>query len=137
MGLLAGHRLGVLATIQPDGRPHLSNIIYAFDPVQRLIRVSLTDGRVKTRNLRGDPRATLHVNTTDGWAWAAAEGTAELTPPATDPADATVDELVDLYRSISGEHPDWDDYRRAMAAEHRLVLRLQITRLYGQPPAAG
>ncbi|BCJ63969.1 PPOX class F420-dependent oxidoreductase [Polymorphospora rubra] len=134
LSVVGGHRLGVLATIQPDGRPHLSNIIYAFDPARRLVRVSLTDGRVKTRNLRRDPRATLHVNTAEGWVWAAAEGVAELTPVAADPADATVGELVDLYRSIEGEHPDWDDYRRAMVADRRLVLRLRVDRLYGQPP---
>lgn len=49
---------------------------------------------------------------------------------------ATVEELVALYRSLAGEHPDWDQYRRVMVAERRLVLRLRIDRLYGIPPCS-
>ncbi|MGC4790781.1 PPOX class F420-dependent oxidoreductase [Micromonospora sp. DT178] len=134
--LIAGHRLGVLATLKRDGRPQLSTVIYAFDSTSALIRVSVTDGRAKTANLRRDPRASFHVGSDDGWAYAVAEGRAELTPVAADPDDATVTELVDLYRAIQGEHPDWADYRRAMVAEGRLVLRLHVERLYGLPPRA-
>ncbi|KAB1139233.1 PPOX class F420-dependent oxidoreductase [Micromonospora sp. AMSO12t] len=134
--LIAGHRLGVLATLKRDGRPQLSTVIYAFDSGAALIRVSVTDGRAKTANLRRDPRASFHVASDDGWAYAVAEGRAELTPVAADPQDATVTELVDLYRAIQGEHPDWADYRRAMVAEGRLVLRLHVERLYGLPPRA-
>ena len=79
-----------------------------------------------------DPRAALHVTSADFWTWVVAEGTAELTPPAADPQDATVEELVGYYRSVSGEHPDWDDYRRAMVAERRLVVRLPVEHTYGQ-----
>jgi hypothetical protein len=60
-----------------------------------------------------------------------AEGVAELTPVAKDPNDATVDELVDVYRSISGEHPDWDEFRTAMVDERRLVVRIPVDRVYG------
>ncbi|MEU2664557.1 PPOX class F420-dependent oxidoreductase [Micromonospora sp. NPDC007220] len=134
--LIAGHRLGVLATLKRDGRPQLSTVIYAFDSGAALIRVSVTDGRAKTANLRRDPRASFHVASDDGWAYAVAEGRAELTPVAADPQDATVAELVDLYRAIQGEQPDWADYRRAMVAEGRLVLRLHVERLYGLPPRA-
>ncbi|MCX4389885.1 PPOX class F420-dependent oxidoreductase [Micromonospora peucetia] len=134
--LIAGHRLGVLATLRRDGRPQLSTVIYASDSEAALIRVSVTDGRAKTANLRRDPRASFHVSSADGWAYAVAEARAELTPTATDPDDATVAELVDLYRAIQGEHPDWADYRRAMVAERRLVLRLHVERLYGAPPRA-
>jgi len=125
-----GH-LGVLATIASDGRPHLSNVIYAYDPATRIIRVSVTQGRIKTRNLLRDPRATMHVSAGGGWSWAAAEGTAELSPVAADPNDDTVDELVALYRTIQGEHPDWDDYRQAMVTDQRLVVRLRVERAYG------
>ncbi|MCZ7418709.1 MULTISPECIES: PPOX class F420-dependent oxidoreductase [unclassified Micromonospora] len=132
--LIAGRSLGVLATIRRDGRPQLSNVVYAYDRTNGLIRVSVTDGRAKTANLRRDPRASFHVASDDGWSYAVAEVRAELTPVAAEPGDDTVAELVDLYRAVQGEHPDWDDYRRAMVAERRLVLRLRVERLYGIPP---
>ncbi|WP_233513824.1 PPOX class F420-dependent oxidoreductase [Micromonospora craterilacus] len=132
--LIASRSLGVLATIKRDGRPQLSNVVYAFDRERGLIRVSVTDTRAKTANLRRDPRASFHVSSDDGWAYAVAEARAELTPVAVEPGDPTVEELVGLYRSLRGEHPDWDDYRRAMVAEQRLVLRLHVERLYGAPP---
>jgi PPOX class probable F420-dependent enzyme len=132
--LVAGRSMGVLATIKRDGRPQLSTVIYSFDRDAGLIRVSVTDGRAKTANLRRDPRASFHVGSDDGWAYAVVEGRAELTAPATESGDATVEELVGLYRSLRGEHPDWDDYRRAMVAEQRLVLRLHVERIYGMPP---
>ena len=132
--LIASRALGVLATIKRDGRPQLSNVVYSFDREHGLIRVSVTDDRAKTVNLRRDPRASFHVSSDEGWAYAVAEARAELTPVAAEPDDATVEELVGLYRSVQGEHPDWDDYRRAMVAERRLVLRLHVERLYGAPP---
>ncbi|NGM13618.1 PPOX class F420-dependent oxidoreductase [Verrucosispora sp. WMMA2044] len=132
--LVASRSLGVLATIRRDGRPQLSNVVYAYDRPNGLIRVSVTDGRAKTANLRRDPRASFHVSSDDGWSYAVAEVRAELTPVAAEPGDDTVAELVDLYRAVRGEHPDWDDYRRAMVAEGRLVLRLRVERLYGIPP---
>ncbi|MFB4314320.1 PPOX class F420-dependent oxidoreductase [Actinomadura sp. 21ATH] len=133
--LLGERDLGVLATLKKDGRPQLSNINYHFDEAARLVRVSITDDRAKARNLRRDPRASLHVSSPDGWSWAVAEGTAEVTAPPADPHDAAVEELIDVYRAIRGEHPDWDDYRRAMVADRRVVVRLSVERVYGQPPA--
>jgi PPOX class probable F420-dependent enzyme len=94
--------------------------------------VSLTETRAKTKNLRRDPRAGYHATTADRWSYVVAEGTAELTPVAADPHDATVEELITLYRHVQGEHPDWDDYRRAMVEDQRLVLRLHVERVYGQ-----
>ncbi|GAA2459023.1 PPOX class F420-dependent oxidoreductase [Actinomadura vinacea] len=132
--LVAERELGVLATLKRDGRPQLSNIIYHFDPARRLVRISITDDRAKARNLSRDPRASLHVSAPDGWSWAVAEGDAELSAVAADPHDDAVAELIDLYRAIRGEHPDWDDYRRAMVAERRRVVRLHVGRFYGQPP---
>ncbi|MFF5181459.1 PPOX class F420-dependent oxidoreductase [Micromonospora sp. NPDC000316] len=134
--LIANRSMGVLATIKRDGRPQLSTVVYSFDREAGLIRVSVTDGRAKTANLRRDPRASFHVGSEDGWAYAVAEGRAELTAVSADLDDATVEELVGLYRSLRGEHPDWDDYRRAMVAEQRLVLRLHVERVYGVPPRA-
>lgn len=126
----ARHRLGILVTLHPDGRPQTSNIVYAVDGYR--VRVSLTDGRVKTRSLRGDPRALLHVSTPDGSSWAALEGSAELSPVTTEPGDEAARALRDLYTTISGqEHPDWDDYDRAMIQERRVVLTLTVTHGYG------
>src|SRR5438046_1333981 len=105
-------RQGVLTTIRRDGRPQISNIIYAVDG-NGTVRISVTTGRAKTKNLQRDPRASLYVCGDNFWAYAVLEGDAQLAPPAADPGDATVDELVALYRSLAGEHPDWDDYRRA------------------------
>ncbi|MFC4909960.1 PPOX class F420-dependent oxidoreductase [Actinomadura gamaensis] len=131
--LLAQRKLGVLVTIKKDGRPQLSNINYHYDAERDLIRISVTDGRAKTRNLRRDPRASLHVSSSDGWSWTVAEGTAELSDVAAGEHDAAVEELVDLYRAVQGEHPDWDDYRRAMVRDHRLVVRIPVDRVYGRP----
>ena len=129
---MAGRRWGVLATIKRDGRPQMSNVGYAFDAAGPLIRVSVTVDRAKTRNLVTDPRVSLHVTSPDFWSWVVVEGSAQLTPPAVAPDDATVDELVEYYRSISGEHPDWAEYRAAMVAERRLVVRLRPEHAYGQ-----
>ncbi len=134
LAFVAEHRWGVLATVKRDGRPQLSNVGYAYDPDAGLIRVSVTDDRAKTRNLRADPRVTLHVASKDFWTWVAVEGTAELTPVAADPHDATVEELITYYRGISGEHPDWDEYRAAMVADRRLVVRFRPEHAYGQLP---
>jgi PPOX class probable F420-dependent enzyme len=134
LAFVAGQRWGVLATIKSDGRPQLSNVGYFFDPESQLVRVSVTADRAKTRNLERDPRVTLHVASKDFWTWVAVEGTAELTPVAADPNDATVDELVAYYRGINGEHPDWVEYRAAMVTDRRLVVRFRPEHTYGQLP---
>ncbi|WP_333761774.1 PPOX class F420-dependent oxidoreductase [Streptomyces sp. IBSBF 2390] len=130
--LSEGHG-GVLVTLKRDGRPQLSNVSHAYDPDERTIRISVTDDRAKTRNLRRDPRASYHVTSADRWAYTVAEGTAELTPVAGDPHDETVEELIRLYREVLGEHPDWDEYRAAMVRDRRLVVRLRVERVYGAP----
>ena len=134
---VADQRRGVLATLKRDGRPQLSNITYTYDGAGDggLLRISVTADRAKTRNLLADPRASVHVTSADFWSWVVVEGDADLTPPAADPDDATVDELVAYYRSLSGEHPDWAGYRQAMVAERRLLIRLRPTHAYGQLPS--
>jgi PPOX class probable F420-dependent enzyme len=128
--LLVERDLGVLATIKRDGRPQLSSINFHYDAASATVRISVTDGRAKVVNARRDPRVSLHVASADGWNWVVAEGIADLSPIAADRHDATVEELITLYRDIRGEHPDWDDYRRAMVDDKRLVLRLRIERTY-------
>ena len=71
------------------------------------------------------------VTTPDLRAYAVGQGIAQLTPPAADPTDATVEALVDLYRTLAGEHPDWDEYRAAMVADHRVLLTLPLEHIYG------
>jgi PPOX class probable F420-dependent enzyme len=134
LAVVAEHHRGVLAVIKTDGRPHLSNVGYFYDPDADLVRISVTDARVKTRYLRADPRVTLHVASRDFWTWVAVEGTADLTPVAADPHDATVEELITYYRGTAGEHPDWDQFRAAMVAERRLAVRFRPESTYGQIP---
>lgn len=127
--LLADHSKGTLVTLKRDGRPQLSNVVYASDG--DTIRVSVTDDRAKTANLRRDPRASMHVTTDDFWSYVVAEGTATLSPAASSPDDATVEALVALYRDVSGEHDDWDEFRRAMVEDRRVLLTVRVEHLYG------
>ncbi len=124
---------GVLATVKADGRPQLSNVMFVVGG-DGIIRVSVTATRAKTANMRRDPRVSLHVTSADFWSYAVIEADAELTPVASGPDDATADELVEYYRALQGEHPDWQEYRAAMVAEERLVARLTPTRSYGSLP---
>jgi PPOX class probable F420-dependent enzyme len=131
--ILTGSNLGTLATIRRDGRPQLSNVNYHFDVERSLIRVSLTDGRAKVANLRRDNRASLLVNAASGWHFAVADATVELSAVSASRDDATVEELIEVYRLIRGEeHPDWDDYRRAMVEDRRLVGRFLVSHMYGK-----
>ena len=132
LAFVAEHHAGVLATLKRDGRPQLSNLFYAYDRDADLVRISVTADRAKTRNVEADPRVTLHVTSPDFWSWVAVDATAELTPVAADPYDATVDELVAYYRATIGEHENWDEYRAAMVADRRLVLRFTPEHTYGQ-----
>jgi PPOX class probable F420-dependent enzyme len=132
LALVADRHFGVLATHKRDGRAQLSNVAHGYDGVSRTLRISVTDGRAKTANLRRDPRASYHVTSDDFWSYTVVEGMAELTPVAAHPHDATVDELVALFRAVQGEHPDWDEFRTAMVDERRLVIRIPVEHVYGQ-----
>ena len=121
---------GVLTTIKRDGRPQLSNVTYVVSDDGK-IRVSVTDSRAKTKNLRRDPRASLHVAQSDFWAYAVVECDVELMPVAADPHDATTDALVEYYRSVMGEHGDWEEYRQTMVDDGRLLLLLTPVHAYG------
>lgn len=134
LAVIADNSIGVLATVKRDGRPQLSNVKYYFDARSLVVQVSIAEPRAKTRNLRRDPRASILVSADDGWSYAVAEGTAELTPAASAPDDDTVEALMTLYRNIAGEHPDWDDYRQAMVTDRRVLLTLPISHVYGMPP---
>jgi len=119
--LRANHR-AVLATTRGDGSPQLSPVAVSVDD-DGLLVVSTRETAVKTRNLRRDPRAWVCAFSDRFFGpWVQVAGTAEIVslPDA-------MEGLVSYYRSISGEHPDWDDYRRAMRAEQRVLLRITPT----------
>ena len=122
---------GVLVTLKRDGRPQMSNVAFSFEQATQVIRISVTNNRAKTNNLRRDPRASFYVTNDDMSGYLVAEGEAELSTVAEDPDDDTVNELVSIYRAVSGEHPDWSEFRTAMVNEERLVIRLPISRTYG------
>jgi PPOX class probable F420-dependent enzyme len=130
--LIVESRLGVLATIKANGLPQLSPVTPYYDRDAGVIYVSMTEGRAKTTNLRRDPRAALEVTSSDGWAWATAEGSVTLTGPGTDPQGAEVEALVDYYRAAAGEHPDWDEYRAVMVSDRRVLMTLTVERVYGE-----
>jgi PPOX class probable F420-dependent enzyme len=120
----------VLTTLRRDGRPQLSNVVHLVDG-DGVIKISTTADRAKAANLRRRPWAAVKVDGRSFWSYAVLEGDAELSDVAEEPGDAAVEELIEVYRGISGEHPDWDDYRRAMIADRRLVIRLRPTYAYG------
>ncbi len=123
------HHQGVLATVRSNGLPQMSNVVYST--IDGAVWVSITDGRAKTANLRRDPRAVLHVTTSDFGAYIVMECDIELTEVARDPDDATIAQLRRLYRNISGEHPDWDEYDQAMIFDGRLILKMYPVHAYG------
>jgi PPOX class probable F420-dependent enzyme len=122
---------GVLTTLRRDGRPQLSNILYLPGPGP-VARISVTDHRAKTANLRRDPRASLHVTSDDFWSYVVLDGAVALSPVAASTDDPVVEELVEMYRLAQGEHPDWDEFRQAMVAQGRIVATLTATHAYGQ-----
>jgi PPOX class probable F420-dependent enzyme len=122
---------GVLTTLHKDGRPHLSNVLYASAD-DGSFWISVTEHRVKTRNMRRDPRVCLHVTDESFWQYVVLDGEARLGPVARDVGDEGADALVEYYRRASGEHPDWDEYRRVMVAEGRLIAVISATKAYGQ-----
>ena len=127
----AARQQGVLVTLQRNGRPQISNILYVLSG-EGCFQISVTDTRAKTRNLRRDSRVSLYVPGDTFWEWVVIEGSAELTAVAASPGDATVEELIAYYRQLAGEHPDWEDYRRAMVADKRMIIRVRPERAYGQ-----
>ncbi|WP_433118230.1 PPOX class F420-dependent oxidoreductase [Micromonospora sp. CA-246542] len=114
------HRV-VLMTTRADGRPQSSPVSAGIDGEGRLV-VSTYPERAKVTNIRRDPRVSACV-LSDDWngPWVQIDGTAEVLdlPEALEP-------LVEYFRSISGEHPDWDDYRAAMVRQGKSLIRVTI-----------
>ncbi|MGQ0716470.1 MAG: PPOX class F420-dependent oxidoreductase [Pseudonocardiales bacterium] len=121
--VVAEQHHAVLATLRRDGTPQMSPVSATVDGQGRVV-VSTRQGAFKVRNLRRDPRAWLCV-LPDGFyggRWVHIGGRARIVelPEAMEP-------LVDYYRSISGEHPDWEDYRMAMQRDQRVLLQVELT----------
>jgi PPOX class probable F420-dependent enzyme len=116
------HR-AILATLRSDGRPQLSPVAVGIDAEGRAL-VSSRETAFKVKNLRRDPRASLCV-VSENWygPWIQAEGAATVVS-----LPEAMDLLVDYYRRLAGEHPDWDDYRAAMERERRVMIRIDIER---------
>jgi PPOX class probable F420-dependent enzyme len=120
---LRAHHRAVLATSRSDGMPQLSPVTCAVDDEGRVL-VSTRETAVKTKNLRHRPRASLCVFTDTFFGeWVQVEGNAEVIS-----LPGAMDLLVGYYRRVSGEHPDWDDYRAAMIRDRRVIVRITITR---------
>ena len=116
------HRMVVMTT-RRDGRPQASPVTGGVDEQGRIV-VSTYPDRVKARNARRDPRVSVLVLSDEyDDAWVQVDGTAEVI----DPPDS-VEPLVDYYRCISGEHPDWDEYRQAMRDQGKSLIRITIER---------
>ncbi len=127
---MRAHHLAVLATCRRDGRPQLSPVTAGVDDEGR-VEISTRETSMKVKNLRRDPRLSLCLlNRGFFGEWGQVEGTAEIVE-----RPAALALLVDYYRRISGEHPDWDDYRAAMEREQRVLVRFEIER--AGPTVAG
>jgi PPOX class probable F420-dependent enzyme len=129
--LLASHRQGILATVNPDGRPQLSNILYLWDAEQEVARITTTAARVKARNLQRDPRCSLHISGEHFWSYAVAEGEAELSAVAESPGDRATQELLPLHTALVGEPEDEERFYGMLIDERRLVIRFRFSRLHG------
>jgi PPOX class probable F420-dependent enzyme len=113
----------VLATRRRDGSPQLSPVLAVVDAQSRVV-ISTRETAIKTVNLRRNPHASVCVMSERFFGeWHTVDGSVEIVslPEAMEP-------LVDYYRRSVGEHPDWDDYRRAMERERRVLLRLTVER---------
>jgi PPOX class probable F420-dependent enzyme len=116
------HR-AVMSTFRRDGRPALSPLLVTLDDQDRVI-VSTREPAMKVKHLRRDPRVSVAVMN-DGFfgEWVHVEGIADIVE-----LPEAMETLVEYYRSISGEHPDWDDYRAAMQRDRRVIIRFSIER---------
>ncbi|MFI6940861.1 pyridoxamine 5'-phosphate oxidase family protein [Streptomyces sp. NPDC050418] len=128
--LLGSQQFSVLATVRRTGHPHLSTVLHNWDPVERIVRVSTTAGRLKVRQLLADPHAALHVSGPGNWSFAVAEGEAEVSAPSETPGDAVGRELLALTPGFS-DPAEEQGFLEQLVDEQRVVIRLRVTRLYG------
>ena len=123
-------RNGILATLNRDGMPQLSNVYFLADAALRQVRISTTTVRTKGKNLERDPRATLLVPGSDFFNFAVVEGPVSLAI-ARSPDDLAVEELFEVHSAL-GAVSRRDGFGEEMIANHRMVARIDVTRIYGQ-----
>ncbi len=123
---------GILIALRKNGHPQPSNIAYAL--IDGELWISVTETRAKTHNLRRDPRCAVHVTSDDFWRYVVVEAEAQLSATAGSPDDEVCDMLVRYFQAVAGDHDDWDEYRRAMVADRRLIVKVPLTHVYGQLP---
>ncbi|MFC7817119.1 PPOX class F420-dependent oxidoreductase [Streptomyces sp. NPDC057367] len=129
-GLLGSQQFGTLATVKRSGHPHLTTMLYGWDPEARIVRFSTTADRVKLGHIRREPRVALHVQGDDVWSFAVAEGEAEVSEITTVPGDAVGRELLAMMPAAL--RPDDEEaFLARSVAERRVVVRLKVDRLYG------
>lgn len=128
--LLGTQQFGTLATVKRSGHPHLTTMLYSWDPEARVVRFSTTAERVKVAHLRRNTRAALHVPGGDVWSFAVAEGDAEVSDVTTAPGDAVGRELLEMVPEAA-KPEDEEVFLRQLVDERRVVLRLKVDRLYG------
>jgi PPOX class probable F420-dependent enzyme len=131
LNLIADNNQGILAAVTRVGYPHLTNVLYVWNAAQRTARVSITADRVKGRILRRDPRAALHVPGSHFWSYAVAECDADVSDVAISPGDETCRELLEVHSAFYGNMADEASFFEQMIEARRLVVRLQVKRLYG------
>lgn len=128
--LLGTQQFGTLATNKSSGHPHLTTMVYSWDPDARLVRFSTTADRIKVKQLKRDPRAALHVPGSDVWSFAVVEGEAEVSEITTVPGDAVGRELLAMIPEAARPE-DEAAFLDELVAERRVVIRLKAHRLYG------
>ncbi|MFF9858750.1 pyridoxamine 5'-phosphate oxidase family protein [Streptomyces tendae] len=128
--LLGKQQFGTLATVKRSGHPHLTTMLYSWDPESRTVRFSTTADRVKVGHLRRNPRAALHVQGGDVWSFAVAEGEGEVSESTTSPGDAVGRELLAMVPQAA-KPEDEEAFLEQLVAERRVVIRLKVDRLYG------
>lgn len=128
--LLSTQQFGVLASVKRSGHPHLSTVLYHWDPTERVVRISTTADRLKARQLRRDPHAALHVTGPTVWSFAVAEGTAQVSEPSTQPGDAVGRELLAMTPGFD-DPADETAFLEQLVTDRRVVIRIPVSRLYG------
>jgi PPOX class probable F420-dependent enzyme len=131
LDLIASTNRGILAGVNRDGYPHLTNVLYLWDAENRVARVSTTADRVKGRILKRNPHAALHVPGPHFWSFAVAECDAEETEPATTPGDEACRELLTVHYALGATIEDEQTFYAQMIEAKRLVVRLNVRRVYG------
>ncbi|MFI5801710.1 TIGR03618 family F420-dependent PPOX class oxidoreductase [Streptomyces sp. NPDC051561] len=131
--MLGGQTFGTMATTRSSGHPHLTTMLYSWDPEARIVRFSTTADRIKVRHLRRDPHLALHVQGADIWSFAVAEGEATVSSVTSEPGDAVGRELLAMIPAASRpqDAKDEDAFLSRQVAERRVVIRMKVDRLYG------